>query len=54
MAELENEMQHQGVKAWVENSKKIRYELVSVEILGSIARACLDVVPGLCGTKVVL
>ena len=54
MEELKNEMQHQGVKAWVENSKKTRYEIVSVEILGSIASAYLDVIPGLCGSSKVV
>ena len=54
MAKFENEMHHQGVKAWVEKLKKTRYKIVSVENLGGIARAYLDVIPGLCGsTKVI-
>lgn len=53
MAKLENEMQHQGIKAWVEKLQKKRYEIVSVENLGGITRAYLDIFPGLCGSKVV-
>jgi len=53
MAKLENEVQRQGVKAWVEKLQKKRYKIVSVENVGSIAKAYLDIFPGLCGSKVV-
>jgi len=46
MAESQNHVQNLGVTAWVEKSKKKRYEMGSVEKSGNETRVFLDIFPG--------
>ena len=46
MAESQNQVHNLGVTAWVEKSKKKRYEIGLVEKSGNETRVFLDVFPG--------